>query len=207
MTRTKGKLNDEGCRSIIFLLIYKGDNIAMGYYVFMDNSNVWIEGKYASAVKKGMATDILDAHNKKMCDNSWKLDFGKLLSTVVDGKLTEVKEAVVIGSKPTQKDSLWKAMETAGFTVKTHQRNQANKEKKVDTGIVQYINDTLYEKSSEGDIFVLVMGDKDYVPVVETIERKNRQVVIAFWDNVAGELIAAASNYMNLNDKFEEITH
>lgn len=179
----------------------------MAYYVFVDNSNVWIEGKYTSAVNKGMAENVIEAHNKKICDNSWKLDFGKLLACVVDGNLSEVKEAIIIGSKPTDKDSLWKAMETAGFSVETHQRNQSNKEKKVDIGIAQKINDVIYEKSKEGDVLVLVMGDKDYVPVVETIERKNRKAVIAFWGNVAGELTAAASEYINLDNKFNEISH
>ena len=59
----------------------------MGYYVFVDNSNLWIEGKYASAVRKGMAPDIHTAHEKKICDNSWKIDFEKLLSYAVDGDL------------------------------------------------------------------------------------------------------------------------
>lgn len=179
----------------------------MGYYVFVDNSNVWIEGKYASAVRKGMATDIVTAHAKKICDNSWKLDFGKLLSCVVDGKLDEVKEAVIIVSKPTHKDSLWKAMETAGFHVETFQRNESNREKKVDTGIVQVINKKLYKESEEGDIFVLVLGDKDYVPTVETIEEENRKSRIVFWDNVAGELIMAASEYVPLEDKIDLISH
>ena len=51
------------------------------------------------------------------------------------------------------------------------------------------------------------MGDKDYVPVVETIERKNRIAKIAFWENVAGELTMAATEYLNLNDYFDEIEH
>ena len=144
----------------------------MGYYVFVDNSNVWIEGKYASAVRKGLDSDIITAHKNKICDNSWKLDFGKLLSCVVDGKLEEVKEAIIIGSKPTQKDSLWRAMTTAGFRVETYQRNGSNKEKKVDTGIVQMINKKLYKESEDEDIFVLVLGDKDYVPTVEAIGKK-----------------------------------
>lgn len=88
----------------------------MKCYVFVDNSNVWIEGKYVSAVKKGLARDIVDAHNKKACDNSWKMDFGKLLNCIVDGNTSSVEEAIIVGSKPTQKDSLWKAMETAGFS-------------------------------------------------------------------------------------------
>lgn len=179
----------------------------MGYYVFVDNSNVWIEGKYASAVKKGIASDIVTAHKNKLCDNSWKLDFGKLLSCVVDGNLSDVKEAIIIGSKPTQKDSLWRAMKTAGFNVETYQRNEANKEKKVDTGIVQMINKKLYRESEEGDIFVLVLGDKDYVPTVEAIEEENRRTKVVFWSNVAGELVAAASDYISLEDKFEEISH
>lgn len=179
----------------------------MAYYVFVDNSNVWIEGKYVSAVKKGLASNIVEAHNRKICDNSWKMDFGKLLSCVVDGKITDVKEAVIVGSKPTQKDSLWNAMNTAGFTVKTQQRSPSNKEKKIDTGIVQIINDTLYEISKEHDVFVLVMGDKDFVPVVEAIERKGRKAIVAFWGNVAGELIVSSSEYLNLDDKFDEISY
>ena len=59
----------------------------MGYYVFVDNSNVWIEGKYVSAVRKGMASDICTAHDRKICDNSWEIDFGKLLSCAVDGDI------------------------------------------------------------------------------------------------------------------------
>ena len=179
----------------------------MKCYVFVDNSNVWIEGKYVSAVKKGLARDIVDAHNKKACDNSWKMDFGKLLNCIVDGNTSSVEEAIIVGSKPTQKDSLWKAMETAGFKFETQQRNASNREKKIDTGIVQKINDKLYDASEEGDIFILAMGDKDYVPVVETIERKGRVCKIAFWGNVAGELVAAASEYLNLDDHLDEISH
>lgn len=177
----------------------------MGYYVFVDNSNVWIEGKYASAVKKGMATDICSAHDKKISDNSWKIDFGKLLSCAVDGDLQNVKEAIIVGSKPTQKDSLWKAMASAGFHVDTEQRNSSNKEKKVDTGIVQKINKKLFRESEEGDVFVLVLGDSDYVPTVEGVEEEGRKVKIVFWDNVAGELLVAASEYKCLNDCMEEI--
>lgn len=177
----------------------------MGYYVFVDNSNVWIEGKYASAVKKGMVSDICTAHEKKISDNSWKMDFGKLLHCAVNGKLSEVKEAVIVGSKPTRKDSLWNAMEAAGFRVETQERNSSNKEKKIDTGIVQLINRKLYKESEQDDVFVLVVGDGDYVPVVEAIAEEGRKIKIVFWDNAAGELLASADTYECLNDHFDEI--
>ena len=57
---------------------------------------------------------------------------------------------MIVGSKPTQKDSLWRAMASAGFKVETEQRNFANKEKKVDTGIVQKINKNYLEKQKMG---------------------------------------------------------
>ena len=177
----------------------------MGYYVFVDNSNVWIEGKYASAVKKGMVSDICTAHDRKISDNSWKIDFGKLLSCAVDGDIANVKEAIIVASKPTQKDSLWKAMASAGFKVETEQRNFANKEKKIDTGIVQKINRKLFREAEDGDVFVLVLGDSDYVPTVEDIEADGKTAKIVFWDNVAGELVASASEYKCLNECMEEI--
>lgn len=178
----------------------------MGYYVFVDNSNVWIEGKFASAVRKGIAKNINEAHENKICDNSWKLDFGKLLNCVVKGNIADVKSAIIVGSKPTQKDSLWKAMETAGFTVETQQRNASNKEKKIDTGIVQKINRKLYKESEENDTFILVLGDSDYAPVIKDIKEENRKVRVAFWDNAAGEIVSEADEYLNLNDYFEEIS-
>ena len=61
-------------------------------------------------------------------------------------------------------------MASAGFKVKTEQRNSANKEKKIDTGIVQKINRKLFREAADGDVFVLVLGDSDYVPTVEDIE-------------------------------------
>ena len=128
----------------------------MGIFVFVDNSNVWIEGKYFSEVKKGIAKDFAEAHSKKMLDNSWKIDFGKLLKCVVKGQVQDVKKAIVVGSKPTNKDSLWRAMETAGFEVETFKRNGSNKEKRIDTGIAQKISKVLYKESEEKDLFVLV---------------------------------------------------
>lgn len=178
----------------------------MGYYVFVDNSNVWIEGKFLSAVKKGMAENISEAHKKKISDKTWKMDFGKLLECVVDGNLQDVKEAIIVGSKPTQKDSLWNAMSKAGFNVKAEQRNASNREKKIDTGIVQKINRKLYKESEEDDVFVLVLGDSDYVPVIEDIKEEKRKVKVAFWDNVAGEIVTAADEYLNLNNCFEKIS-
>ena len=177
----------------------------MGYYVFVDNSNLWIEGKYASAVRKGMAPDIHTAHEKKICDNSWKIDFEKLLSYAVDGDLKNIKEAVIVGSKPTQKNSLWKSMEVAGFTVETEQRNKSNKEKKIDTGISIKISRRLHREADDGDVFVLFLGDSDYVPIVKEIIEDGKKAKIIFWDNISSELAGCASECICLNGYVDEI--
>ena len=82
----------------------------MSYYVFVDNSNVWIEGKFVSAVKKGFAKNIYEAHEHFCQDDGWAIDFGLLLYAVTETNVDEVNEAILFGSKPTDKDSLWNAM-------------------------------------------------------------------------------------------------
>lgn len=179
----------------------------MSYFVFVDNSNVWIEGKVASAVAKGYAVNSVDAHRNGTEDSSWRIDFGKLLNCVTNGNTADIKRAVLFGSKPPHNDSLWNAMKSAQFEVIALDRNIVGKEKAIDTGIVCKIAEALYTESSEDDIFVLVMGDKDFVPALESIRRFKRQSIVAFWDNASGELIADADEYIDLTQKLHEVTY
>lgn len=179
----------------------------MSYYVFVDNSNVWIEGKYVSGIIKGLAQSLEEAHNNKIQDNSWTIDFGKLLYCVTETNISDISEAVLIGSKPTDKDSLWNAMEKAGFTVVNKSRNAANKEKQIDTGIVSVICKYLYKNAKPGDTFVLVMGDSDYVPVVKDIKDEHINVVVAFWDHASSELKSRSDKFISLNEIIDKITY
>lgn len=179
----------------------------MSYYVFVDNSNVWIEGKYASAVSKGWAGSTYEAHKAGAEDVSWRLDFGKLLDFVTDGNIKDVKHAVLFGSKPPLHDTLWKAMESAKFEVEALDRNFANKEKAIDTGIVQRIDKFLYREAQEGDVFILVMGDKDFIHSVQAIQAEKCTANVAFLDNASGELISEADNFIDLTPNIDKITH
>ena len=51
----------------------------MALYVYVDNSNVDIEGMRISAVNKGLAASIQDAMAQKITDQTWTHDFGKRL--------------------------------------------------------------------------------------------------------------------------------
>ena len=179
----------------------------MSYFVFVDNSNVWIEGKFASAVAKGWAKNIYEAHSRKCDDTAWRIDFGKLLHCVADGNIADIKKAVLFGSKPPHNDSLWHAMAKAQFEVAALDRNIANKEKAIDTGIIAKIAKSLYKEASEGDTFVLVMGDKDFKPAIEAIREENCKSVVAFWDNAAAELVSEADAFLNLTPVIESISY
>lgn len=179
----------------------------MAYYVFVDNSNVWIEGKFASAVAKGWVKNTYEAHKNGAEDSAWRIDFGKLLTFVTNGQISDVKRAVLFGSKPPQQDSLWAAMKQANFDVVTLDRNVVNKEKAVDTGIVQQIDRSLYKEAKPGDVFVLVMGDKDFIHSVQAIQEEQCVAKVAFWDNASGELISEADEFINLTSSIAQITH
>ena len=55
----------------------------MGKCVYVDNSNVWIEGKYHSAVSKGMVADVYEAHDNRICDMPWAYDFVMVISPIL----------------------------------------------------------------------------------------------------------------------------
>lgn len=179
----------------------------MAYFVFVDNSNVWIEGKFNSAVKKGWASNTFDAHRHGIEDNAWRMDFGKLLKFVTNNHLDDVKRAILFGSKPPLHDSLWSAMEHACFEVSALDRNFANKEKAIDTGIVQKIDKCLYREAKEGDIFILVVGDKDFIHSVQAIRDEKCIAKVVFWENASAELTGEADEYINLTPNISAITH
>ena len=178
----------------------------MGYYVFVDNSNVWIEGRYASAVHQGWVGNMYEAHRKNAQDASCRIDFGRLLNFVSEGNIDDVKKAVLIGSKPPRSDSLWNAMKKANFEVSILDRNVANKEKAIDTSIVIAIDKCLYREAKPEDEFILIMGDRDFVPSIQTIHEEGLTVKLVFWSNASGELIAEADDFVNLDEYIDSIS-
>lgn len=111
----------------------------MGKYVYVDNSNLFIEGMRVSAVQGGRASNVWDAAKKEILDELYRIDFGKLHNILADGNPSNILKAVLFGSRPPANDSLWKMAEKAGFKTTIEDRNVAGQEKRVDTGIVTAI--------------------------------------------------------------------
>jgi len=178
----------------------------MSRFVYVDNSNVWIEGRRVSAVKRDMAYDVWDAAKNGILDLEWTYDFGKLLN-LVGGTKNGLKKACLFGSRPPENDSLWESARRHGFEVVVEDRNAQNREKKIDTGIaVQMVADS-YELgiNTREDEMILVAGDGDYVPAVLNISKRGIRVVVWFWDHVSMELKNAAADFYSLNRHLGEI--
>ena len=179
----------------------------MAKYVYVDNSNVWIEGRRAAAVENNLAFDIADAMENKTFDPNWKYDFGKLLE-LVGGKRNGLRKAYLFGSRPPQNDSLWEAARQGGFEVVVEDRNAQNREKKIDTGIAVRMMEDSYEciEDKTVDEMILVAGDRDYVPVVNSISKRGIRVIVYFWDHAATELKDHAAQFVSLNRHLVDVT-
>ena len=171
----------------------------MANFLYVDNSNVWIEGMHVAAVENGIAPTVWDAMENRICDYSWKLDFGKLYQ-FAGGEQKDVGRAVLYGSTRPKNDSLWAIAKQKGFEVVVYDRNASNKEKKIDTSIAADMVADAYELMDPAkDEVTLVCGDRDLVPAVERVRKRGLKVDVVFWDHAASELKNAASAFISLN--------
>ncbi|MDI9349214.1 MAG: NYN domain-containing protein [Candidatus Symbiobacter sp.] len=179
----------------------------MARFLYIDNSNVWIEGMRWAAVYAGLAPDIWYAGDRKITDPNWRLDFGKLL-LAINGDPKDIKRAVLFGSRPPPNDSLWQSAQRQGYETVIYDRNRSNQEKQVDAAIVATVIEDSYEKMDVSqDEIILVAGDSDYVPMIEKLRKRGFRVKLVFWSHASRELIAAASEFKELNPFLDDINY
>ena len=136
-------------------------------HVFIDNTNLFIQGKHlVSSIKK--VSDI---------------DYDKLLKIILGGRETAQKPIIVGSYWPRNRKSdnpYWKKLETNGFDIKLYE-NKNKKEKLVDTKITTRITASVHtEKTST---IILVAGDGDYEPPLLEAKENGWDVEVWFWKN------------------------
>jgi uncharacterized LabA/DUF88 family protein len=83
-------------------------------------------------------------------------------------------------------------------------RNFANREKKIDTAIATLMTKDAFKYANpQDDLFVLVAGDKDYVPTLNALTVDGYKVEVVFWDHAANELKKAATRFISLNEHLD----
>jgi uncharacterized LabA/DUF88 family protein len=178
--------------------------VPMPNFLYVDNSNIWIEGMHVAAVARGLAPNIQVAQEKDICDRSWSIDFGRLFE-FAGGQQSDVGRAMLYGSRPPPNDSLWDAAIRKGFDPVVHDRVHG-KEKKIDTNITADIVEDAYTLMKAGDEVTLVAGDRDYVPLAEKLARRSIPFNVVFWNHAAGELKGVATSFTNLNPHLEMLS-
>ncbi len=175
-------------------------------YIYVDDSNLYIEGRRVSAVQQGLAENIVQAMRDGVLDHGYTISFGKLHEFLCGTDKRNIKRVALFGSRPPPNDGIWQVAKKAGFELHLEDRNFANKEKKIDTGIATLITKDAYKsdayKSGKPgeDTFVLVAGDSDYVPTINALKEDGFRVEVVFWNHASRELKAVASKFIALDN-------
>lgn len=138
--------------------------------ILVDNSNLFIEGQKFSARRKG----VVKVHpaDREPCDLSWRMNFGNLLLYLANGR--KIIDAILVGSRPPNNDSVWEAAKKNGFQVTVFDRS-GGKEKAVDTELVARGTETICSIAGPM-VLVIASGDRDFTPLVSVAHRKNWEV-------------------------------
>ena len=178
----------------------------MARFVYIDNSNVFIEGQRVAAVLNGNALDMQDAQRRGIFNAGYRLDFGKLHNFLTRNGDPKIKRMVLFGSRPPPNDSLWEKAKQSGFEPVIEDRNVANREKKIDTGIVTAMLEDSYDAANKADdVFTLVAGDSDYVPGVTSLVNRGFVVRVVFWDHASKELQDVCTDFVSMNPHFNDL--
>jgi uncharacterized LabA/DUF88 family protein len=180
----------------------------MAEFIYVDNSNVFIEGKRIAAIRQGKAKNAAHANANDISDHSFRLDFGELYDFVADNNPNKVARALLFGSSVSESDKVWQLAEQAGFEAVVIDRNASNREKKIDTGIVAAMVRDAYTRADKSkDTITLVAGDSDYVPAVELLTNDDFRVEVVFWSSASGELKSVCSRFIELDKHFEDLEY
>lgn len=184
---------------MLIVYVFFGDH--MGHFIYVDNSNLWVEGKRISAIKSGKAENLFQSQEDRVVDSGWNVNFYKLYRFLKEDipSLTICK-AVLFASTGENDDTVWCHARRAGFQTVLHPRNERNHEKKIDTDLVATVMQDSYERIDPvNDVITLTAGDSDYVPLLEKLVARGFVVQVVFWTHAAGDLRRLANRFVPLD--------
>lgn len=166
-----------------------------GLHLFIDNSNIYIEGQRVARGKFFYDDELVIR---------LRISYGALLDEIRQGR--DLKETVLVGSRPPDNDALWKKLNSLKIEPRIFNRGFSGQEKRVDAELTNAIRDTLEDNPTPGTI-AIVAGDQDYVPTLERCIRKKWLVEIYFWEQASSVLKGLkGTQFIKLDDSFKNIT-
>lgn len=170
-------------------------------WLFLDNSNLWIESKKLRAEKRHLTTKE---------DHRVRINFGGLITCIQtlreksNGSKGKVSECNFYGSKPPDTDSVWRMAEQQGWKRNIKDKAYNGKEKEVDTQIVADV--TELASTSTGGTIILITGDRDLRPCIQKALEFKWGVEVYMWKHAASKEFGDMGIFSSLDSQFEEIT-
>ena len=157
-----------------------------GIWIFVHQSNMWIEAKKLYSKQKRFMTDQ---------DHRVRIDMGKLADVL--GRDREEVKGKLYGSEPPPIDTVWKRIRERGWEVITSQRSQlTGKEKQVDTKMVTDVvslacSTPIHERTT----MILVTGDANIIPAIEEVVKQERwNVEVYMWASAISNQLRRFAN-------------
>jgi uncharacterized LabA/DUF88 family protein len=136
-------------------------------HVFIDNSNLWIEGKKISGRRSRPPVPS---------NYRYRMEYGRLLQHVLENRdLAAVPK--LYGSEAPPNDSVWNMIRSKGFNVTVFKRNIYNKEKGVDMRMGLDISRLVLKEKPPSRV-IIVVGDDDFVQVVDDVHAEGWKVEV-----------------------------
>lgn len=176
-------------------------------HIFIDNSNLWIEGQKCYAEKHSLEVSW---------DPTWRFDVGrlkKLLTSFSNLRVDRERCEVMVnlyGSTPPPVDTVWGAIRSHDVHVSTFARSAWNKrEKEVDAEIIADSVEAALVASHDKVRcdFIIVSGDRDLHRAVEKIKKYGFPVHIWSWKRCLASVYTkdADIDVYKLDEHLEEI--
>ena len=159
------------------------DDSKNNYWIFIDNSNLFIEGQKFYAAKNNWLVRI---------DPRFQIDFGKLINCIVsDAK--KVKNVYLYGSEPPAMDTLWYQMEEIGIEVNRFKRNVKKKKKAIDLALAVDATKCASDQKEKrmSGTFVFVTGDRDISPVIKVVIDEGFKVLFVSYKSALSNNISS----------------
>lgn len=138
------------------------------FCVFIDNSNLFIEGQAFFARNKNLRASVVQ-------DIRFRIDIGRMVDSLLNDR--EKIYAKLYGSEPPPNDSLW----------------QEDYEKELDTSLTADVTEqscVLRGQEPTGSVtFIIIGGDRDYLPAYEKVLKRNWKLEIAAWKNCLSQKV------------------
>ena len=139
-------------------------------WIYVDDSNLWIEGKKAYAEAHNLVTSE---------DPRARFDIGQLNEVVAAGR--EVGGRTLYGSKPPPVDTVWAKIEEQGWKVDIKKKSyHTGKEKQVDSQLITDVASVVNRKKIS--TVIIVAGDVDYKPPIEEALARGWKVEVWSWE-------------------------